>query len=323
MFNPWTGLTGTGSETVGRRIDPSHPWPFYWGTDAHGRYLLIVESAMLVKVPSDLREFGGVLVTAYSRPDGGTNSLVVALKERKDWEMFAALCRDLVEVTRAETAEQGAMVALLARLKRWQRLLQRSRDPLSEAEIMGLVAELTFLKDFLAPWYGIGPATVAWRGPLASPQDFCVERTAVEVKAKLGTDREIIEISSLEQLVTSLDRLLLFIVTLASARAGVPGAVHLGQLVGNVRDLLQREAPEVVSDFDRKLEEVRYVDGYDYSDYTYLVQGGQYFHVTEDFPRLRRPDVSPAILAAKYTLDLGKCLKHRTNTPWGNANGPG
>lgn len=321
--NPWTGIGAATSGVSGRRVDAGHPWPFFWGLDAKGDYLLILETAHEPVIPAGLREFGGVVCTVYSNSTSPHFSLVLQLRDRRDWEMFMALSLDLVEITRNETTEPKALNALLIRLRRWQRLLQRSsRGPLSEPEIMGLIGELVCIRDELTPWYGLGPAIMAWKGPQASPQDFCVERTAVEVKARLGTDRDRIQISSLEQLVTALDRLVLFVITLVNARPEHDkGAVTLNSIVTELRTATGSLPLEIAETFDERLYKAGFVDGIDYSDYAYLIHERAYFEVREEFPRLQRGDVPAAVLSAEYTLNLAACASYKTNDPWGKADG--
>jgi hypothetical protein len=269
---------------------------------------------MAVKMPDDISEFGGISVNAFVTPDK-RYSVVLELHDVKDREIFLALCMDLLEATRTAPAEKDALSTLIQRLRRWRRLLQNAKkDRLSESEVRGLLGELIFLKDVLGSRFGIETAVVAWQGPTGdAPQDFCVGRTAVEVKARLGTTKGRIEISSLDQLQSPMDSLYLHVITFGIAPPG-QGGISLAGTVSAIRTMLVRM--KVANDFDEKLYSAGYADVTDYSTPAYHVVAQDYYDVRENFPRLQRKDIDPGILDGRYAIDLGQCTRFLTAAPW-------
>lgn len=102
------------------------------------------------------------------------------------------ICTDLADASSAA----GHVVAAVAR---WKRLFaDASRGPLTEAQLIGLLAELHLLEKILED----DPARslAVWTGPDKSQHDFRSGAAAAEVKATMAREGRRIRISSLEQL---------------------------------------------------------------------------------------------------------------------------
>ena len=115
---------------------------------------------------------------------GGQGKIVLLLNETQNWELFHALCNDLVRASASAHDDIAACAILVRRLQRWQDFLRRARSPiLPLEEIKGLIGELLFLNRPVAVQFGWDAAVGFWKGPEDAPQDFAIHDTAVEVRS--------------------------------------------------------------------------------------------------------------------------------------------
>jgi len=187
MANPWENIAPALGNLSARRIDESHRLDLYWARDHLGRYLFVYEIPH-DDAPATVQMPNLVGVDTLYMPPGGsipTARLVLVLNETGNWELFHALCNDLVRATSGSADSRQAVDTIIRRLNRWQEFLRKQRsDTLTVEKIRGLIAELIFLKDYLIPAFGAGAAVQFWQGPQGSPQDFNVNVSAIEVKCR-------------------------------------------------------------------------------------------------------------------------------------------
>jgi hypothetical protein len=154
------------SDKYGQTLEADEEVDFFWARDHLGRYLFIYRGDEGEKLPEKYPSLTGIEVSSV--PERGTSRerLVLLLKDKKDWEIFLSLCRDLVASTKDLKARKAAPKIVLRRLNRWQEFLSKERSQLlSEREIKGLIGELGFLVDHVKPAHGIGQAVMYWQGP--------------------------------------------------------------------------------------------------------------------------------------------------------------
>jgi len=238
MANPWENIAPALGNLSARRIDESHRLDLYWARDHLGRYLFVYEIPH-DDAPATVQMPNLVGVDTLYMPPGGsipTARLVLVLNETGNWELFHALCNDLVRATSGSADSRQAVDTIIRRLNRWQEFLRKQRsDILTVEKIRGLIAELIFLKDYLIPAFGAGAAVQFWQGPQGSPQDFNVNVSAIEVKCKLGSSTPHVTITSADQLCPQLPEMYLFVVTLGNSAPDAPDAINLPNLVAEIR----------------------------------------------------------------------------------------
>lgn len=299
--SPWDGIARPGSDFNVRQVAGDTPVPCFWGRDAAGACLFIVEldgdySAQLRREPVTVRGIGIDL-----RADGNAHQrLVLALENEVDRDLFESLCRTLVAALGAATDSPSAFAVALAHLRRWKAFLSgRAAQLLSPEEVRGLFAELIFLLELLDDGRDAAAAVEAWLGPEKSHQDFIFGNTAVEVKSLSGTERSTVRISSEDQLESLNDDLFLRIYRL-SALAEAPGARTLNALVQAIEKRLA--AAEALEAFDRRLVTHRYAPLPDYDEPEFVVSEVRTYRVEGEFPRLMRSQLPEGV--AKVTYDI-------------------
>jgi hypothetical protein len=200
MKNPWLAIEKPSSDLNVRLVDEKHPLKLFWGVDTRERYLFAYDATISgLPQKKSLPSLSGLEL--YVIPQGARGKLVLLLQDNSNWEIFYALCSDLVRATANVKDESAASIIILRRLQRWQELLCKTRRGiLTPDEIKGLIGELLFLKTPLAAVFGYDAAIVGWRGPEDGPQDFAINETAVEVKCQSGGTKPVVRISSADQL---------------------------------------------------------------------------------------------------------------------------
>jgi len=310
MNNPWNNINSPSKDISARRVDHTHTLDLFWARDHLGRYLFIYEFMPEESIPKiNLPDLAG-MQTAHLPADGsdGKNRLVLLLKEQSNWELFFSLCSDLVQATRQAKSSSLAVQTILRRLARWHDFLKKNpNELLTEEAIKGLIGELLFIKSYLIPVFGPGQAVQFWQGPEGMPQDFNVNKSAIEVKCQSGASSPYVKITSTDQLCPQLPEMYLFVLTLGKTTPETEGAINLPGLIANIRDSLQANTSSQIERFNDLLHMVGYVDAEQYLDFSYILAGEKMFNVMEGFPRICTNDIPQGIIKISYDISLSAC----------------
>lgn len=310
MNNPWEQIKAPIKDLSALRVSAQHPLDFFWAKDHLGRYLFVYEypsnSEVIINDPPDL-----VGIETISLPDIEDKSrLVFVLREKINWELFFALCSDLLNATISIENPKLASTTILHRLRRWQDFLKKTKlDILTEEKIKGLIGELLFLRDQLIPKFGGAESVKFWIGPQGTPQDFNVNECAIEVKCQLGGTIPSVKISSAEQLSSQLPKLYLFVVTLGKAERNNSAAVSLPFLIAEIVSHLEKESSSL-NYFEDQLMEVGYFKSDRYLEYNYLLLEEHVYYVTGDFPRICPDDLKNGVISLNYSIGISECLPY-------------
>ncbi len=276
--------------------------PCYWGRDATGACLFILELqgdhttpfrkgvVMVHGIDVDLR--GG---------DSGHQRLVLTLEKQVDRDLFEGLCHTLASALERATDSASSLAVTLAHIRRWKTFMSGRSQHLSAEEVRGIFAEITFLLELIERQSSTAAAVEAWLGPDKSHQDFIFGNTAVEIKALTGTERSTVRISSEDQLESLNDELFLRIYRLSSL-PDAAGARSLNDIVAAVQALLAEA--EAVEEFDRKLVAHGYAPLPDYDQPRFIVSDTHSYRVVEGFPRLTRSQLPAGIDRVAYDIRL-------------------
>lgn len=306
--NPWAGIETTAArgELRARRADASHPHDFFWALDSQGQKILMFRCESLV-IDGGLPTLKGVRVELLKE------WLLFRLLDASAEEIFQTLCCSLIERTRRISSPQGALVALLAHLERWQYFFGRENGGLlADHEIRGLFGELTFLKSDLLTRFGEASAQF-WNGPFGHPQDFAVGTSAFEIKTTLVGAAPVVTISSVEQLWPIGGTLYLVHYAIGEASEGWEGAQSLTCLVNSIRSSLSGHTREV---FDDRLFKAGYTDRAEYGRRHFSVSSPRYFKVSDNFPRLMAEHIPAGVQNVKYGIELSACLPFEVQPRW-------
>lgn len=310
MNNPWNVIEPPQSDVSARRVDHTHTLDLFWARDHLGRYLFVYEmtpedAPQRIELPS-LMGIQAVYVPA-SRHLSQTR-LVLVLNDKSNWELFLALCNDLIQATRFSQDTRSAVNIIVRRLTRWQEFLRRRpNDLLTEDRIKGLIGEMLFMKLHLAPKFGPSMAVQFWQGPEGLPQDFNIGDSAVEVKCRSGATTPYVTIRSADQLCPQLSEMYLFVVTLGKTIPEAQDAVNLPNLVSEMRDLLQADGSDKIERFTDLLHMVGYVDTDRYLEFSYVLSSAAMYRVVDGFPRICPEEIHRGIIRLSYDIRLAEC----------------
>jgi hypothetical protein len=250
------------------------------------------------------------VVADIERVDGHP-TLVLTLQDRELSDLFSVICIDLADATESAGSAKIAASIFMTRLDRWSDLLRRRRSgDMSLQERLGLLGELILIKAILEKGK-TSPRQLmrGWRGPDGDTTDIAINGMRFEVKAQLATAAPRLRISSLDQLDSSEDSLIVVWHRFSRADKGsslgalVDGIGH--KLASSHRDQLEFQRKLLLSGFDR---------GAGYVDECFSLDRRTAFRVSEGFPRLVRGNVPKAITAAQYDIACSQLTDFEINT---------
>lgn len=316
MHNPWAAIDKPDRDFNVMRVNAEHPLKLFWGLDTQLRYMFAYEAPVAgLPQKKNLPNLAGIDIHVVQQDTRG--KLLLVLQDKVNWELFHALCSDLVRATEKVADEHAASLILVRRLQRWQELLGRVRSSLlSSEQIKGLLGELLFLKTPLAEVFGYNEAISAWRGPEGAPQDFSVKDTAIEVKSQSGGTRPVVRISSADQLNPQLPNGYLVVYTLAEQSGDDAGSVDLNAIVGEIRGKLAGSAETTRERFEDLLYMAGYVSREEYSDKKYSVVSVRSYKLGEGFPRIISSELVPGVEAVTYDVRLERCSGFQAKPEW-------
>ncbi|WP_024939202.1 PD-(D/E)XK motif protein [Xanthomonas arboricola] len=309
--SPWDEIAVPGADFNVRQVAAKTAVPCFWGRDASGACLFIVElhgdhtaqyrknAVMVNGVDVDLRA-----------GDQGQQHLVLALERQVDRDLFEGLCRTLAFALEHATDSASSLAVSLAHIRRWKTFLSGRSQHLSAEDVRGLFAELVFLTELIDREMPSNAVVEAWLGPERSHQDFIFGNTAVEVKSLSGAERSSIRISSEDQLESLNDALFLRVYRLSNL-ADAAGAHSLNELVAAVQARLDKA--EAIETFDRKLVAHGYAPLPAYDEPRFVVSDVRSYRVADNFPRLMRSQLPTGIAKVAYDIRLETIAQYECN----------
>jgi Putative PD-(D/E)XK family member, (DUF4420) len=282
-----------------RRVDAAHPHDIYADHTPPDLIGLVVVCATR---PPDLQPLRSLRIDSGRRTDGRW-ALHITLLEPSLRTVFAALCMDIAEATRAGVDDQRLAAAVLHRIERWRALLLRDRAGLDDTVLRGLLGELHVLEMRVLPGMPPREAVMAWTGPHGTPQDFQLgtgER--LEVKA-LAPNATHVRINGLTQLDGGANPLTLVVVRMQTTGVAAPGRTTAADKVAHVRSLLAEDAGALVA-FDDALAAMGWHHHPAHDEYAVHLLGIDEYTVTGPFPRLTVEKVPRGVVDADYIIEL-------------------
>lgn len=279
------------------RVSTDHVLELYIGLDEKGRKSIELRSAFN---PRKVKGTSAIEVNQYDNQKYKT--IRFSLTDEEISGLFYTFCDDLIEQTRELTDEKGGYNAIVVRFHQWKKMFVSSKkDFLNEAQIMGLIGELLFMRDQLSKRIGLPEALRSWSGQELTHKDFSYGDTWSEVKT-IRRSSQVVHISSLEQLDSEHDgELAVYALEKMSAEYN---GITLNKLIVNISNRFSDS-----DDRDLFMSKVA-LQGYEYhnyyDDFVFELIYCKNFRVSEDFPKLIPGDVPEAVLKATYDIDLNK-----------------
>ena len=277
------------------RINPSHFIDLYVGHDDQGRYAIKYRGNFKPEI--NIKSVSGIAVNQYKNED--FNTLQFSLMYNENKELFFTFCEDIIETTKSIADNRNAYKTILNRYYSWKKMFSTPKKLLSESEIMGLIGELLFLRDFLFEKYGKGEALSGWSGQDLTHKDFSYHDVWYEVKA-IHSGKDSVKISSLEQL-QSTNNGELVVFSLEKMSASYDG-IKINNLALEILNSLDMDAMKDV--FLSAIMSQGFTFDESYNEFVNDLISMNRYSVNSEFPKLTRNDVNDAIIKAQYDLSL-------------------
>lgn len=224
-------------------------------------------------------------------------------------EYFCTFCQDLLESVRVTNDDESAYHTLRSRYYSWRQLFRPDNARMTESEMMGLIGELLFLKDYMIQEKGIDVALDSWMGPEKTHKDFSDQKNWFEVKT-ISFGKESVRISSIEQLDSDVDGTLV-VYELEKMSPSYEG-IKLNQLVNNIMALLTNTSQREI--FMAKLQLFNFDFSNEHDALVFVLRNRSMYKVdTENFPRLHRIMLPTAISRVQYELLLSEIEPYKLN----------
>ncbi len=234
--------------------------------------------------------------------------LVISLISPSHRETFSSLCINLINVVKEMPSEKEMIKAVINQLEKWRNLFDKKRaGGMSNDQQQGLYGELHFLQKFLSKKITI-PRIVLdyWVGVEAAIRDFQGNEWAVEVKTTSTSNPQKITINGERQLDESLlSDLFLYH---CSVEVSKSNGEALSSKVEKLRSILGEDI-SALSLFNEKILQAGYYDEEAelYANRCYKIRDEHFYHVKNDFPRIKEGELRNGVNEVKYSIILDMC----------------
>jgi len=302
--SPWEDIKTPSEDISVRQIENSGKIPQYWGKDALGRCIYIMEFS------DDVSSFyyqnnvfiHGINIDLRAFKTTQNQGLILVLEKHIDQDLFYSLCETLIQALSEISDPLVGLSVALSQIKRWKAFMAgKHGQVLSAEEVRGLFAELKFLQQMLEVMDSEINTLESWQGPEASHQDFIFSDTAVEVKSLSGRERNTVKISSedqLESLNTNLFLKILRLIDMPESKT----ATSLNELVKAIDEKLSEA--EAIEIFVTKLAKAGYVQMLAYDKPKFIIAEELTYCVEGKFPRIIRSEIDSGLIRVGYEIKL-------------------
>ncbi|WP_273327755.1 PD-(D/E)XK motif protein [Vallitalea guaymasensis] len=303
QYNPWENMV-PGTQ---RRVKHDTNYDYFWIYDYERRYGFFIKLNIQEDINSDIM-LRGIDIKA-ERTSDNCLEFYLSLEENEDWEIFYALCFDLVFVMDAHESDNVKISKLLERLEKWKNLLANKRQlNISREQQMGIFSELLCLHNIIAPNIGYGSAIEAWVGIEKDKQDFNMEKCVLEVKSHITTKGNVASISSLHQLTSEKDKLYL-----------VSYGLTVNENGRTIDDLFDEIVYKLTSNEHEELMMKLFISGWiPHHDKLrkdkFIMDSEKLYKINELFPKINSNDIDPRVIEVKYKVDLSQCDEFECTT---------
>jgi hypothetical protein len=298
----WSELT----KGTGRLWSDAGPCELWYSLDNMGCPRFILKHTQPQPSRNRLPEMKGIeiLLTSNSKH----NSIILCLKNTESKDIFGYLCTDIGNAVAQTDTETVALQIFFTRMYRWQSLLKRGSSRLSKQEQLGLWGELIFLHDVAIPAYNAEYAVSTWYGPDREPKDFVFGDIGIEIKTRLVSGRDLIRISSENQLALSgLKKLFLYVIDVGTDDGDSGESLTLCSLVNIISKILSAKSFGALEIFRAKLEAIGYREEDEYTEHIWLKQQQRLYKIGPEFPRIEANNLPSSIQEVTYSLKLSAC----------------
>ncbi len=275
------------------------PSKLYFGFDGEKKYIYLEFD------PASLASFKcpkarGLDIEMVDIPQINNSSRFVQITnvDNKD-EVFLAFCSTLYDELRECSTYFDVVEVLFKTIRYYKTYFSNPNKPLTDEEEQGLYAELVFLDRLIS---AKGEEVIKnWEGPNKNKRDFVFAEKSIEIKSTTSQINPSIRISNELQLDSSYpENINLFLKVFVLEK--VEEGDSLSQIAKRISDnLVDVELKKL---YIQKLL-MNKVDYNIYQDtYYYSIQKEHFYHVTDDFPSIRKSQLDDHVFKVEYYISL-------------------
>lgn len=284
------------------RVSDSHPLELYVGKNEKGYPTLRYngEFQPVKIVGNSILEIKQVKTANYM-------SILFSYTAKENFSLFYNFCEDIINQTSSYLGNDGYL-EIVNRYNQWKKMFYGNSKILSENEVLGLIGELLFLKDYCFSIYGVSVGLNGWSGPEPTHKDFSYKDEWFEIKS-INSFKNTVLISSIEQLDSVIDGKL--VVYSFEKMSPSFNGISLNALVGTVSNMIQYETDKDI--FFEKLKQVGYSYNEVYDNYMYDMINLDKYIVNTEFPKIKAVDLPNGIGKVQYEIFLSLIEKFKEN----------
>lgn len=282
------------------RVSDSHPLELYVGKNEKGYPTLRYNGEFhpVKIVGNSILEIKQVKTANYM-------SILFSYTAKENFSLFYNFCEDIINQTSSYLGNDGYL-EIVNRYNQWKKMFYGNSKILSENEVLGLIGELLFLKDYCFPIYGVSVGLNGWSGPEPTHKDFSYKDEWFEIKS-INSFKNTVSISSIEQLDSVIEGKL--VVYSFEKMSPSFNGISLNALVGTVSNMIQYETDKDI--FFEKLKQVGYSYNEVYDNYMYNMINVDKYIVNTEFPKIKAEDLPNGIGKVQYEIYLSLIEKFK------------
>lgn len=275
------------------------PSKLYFGFDGEKKYIYLeFDPASLASFKCPKARGLDIEVVDIPQINNFSRFVQITNVDNKD-EVFLAFCSTLYDELRECSTYFDVAEVLFKTIRYYKAYFSNPNKPLTDEEEQGLYAELVFLDRLIS---AKGEEVIKnWEGPNKNKRDFVFEEKSIEIKSTTSQINPSIRISNELQLDSSYpENINLFLKVFVLEK--VEEGDSLSQIAKRISDnLVDVELKKL---YIQKLL-MNKVDYNIYQDtYYYSIQKERFYHVTDDFPSIRKSQLDDHVFKVEYYISL-------------------
>lgn len=282
------------------RVSEDHPLELYIGKNEEGKPTLRYNGYFKFNKINSSRDLEIKQFEIENK-----NSILFSCKNYNNIDTFAYFCISIINETKKCDNNNGYK-EIIKCYNMWKKMFSNDAKILSENEILGLIGELTFLKDEAFKKCGFEKALKGWSGPEFTHKDFSFDNEWFEIKS-INNSCKTVKISSLEQLDGQIHGHL--VVYRFEKMSKSFNGVKLNDLIKMIYEMIDEEYLKEL--FCNKLKIIGYFLNQDYDSNVYNLISCEKYTINEDFPRLKSCNLPKEISNVQYELILHMIKKFK------------
>jgi len=270
-----------------------------------------IEIALLPESIPNSRGFEFHVSATGNELHSGYVSCILTASQEDYNDVFSSIAEDLFSITHSLSSKREIVKAFFNRVRLWQIFFEKQNaSGLSEEAQRGLFGELIFLDTYvLINKNSFIQDLDNWTGPINRQHDFQFGNLVVEVKTTSSKNHQRLTISSEQQLdETLVDALYVFFISLSIIED------HENTLPAKVETIRNRLSsdPLALAQFNTTLVHRGYLDAHKekYDRTGYSEREAAFFHVKDQFPRIKENDLRKGVGEIKYSILVSECKNY-------------